>query len=139
MLFMVPLGKISNRFDEEVLSNIDSGHDHTIPHVNLPFGFVVDHCDRGKLWDPTLSAYTYSYDRASQKLTPYDASAPVNWLYFSGRWGDDAPPKGSPGQKVIFGQKRYVGGPTGPMDKRLDRENMSGVKGDDWIRPFLTV
>jgi hypothetical protein len=107
--------------------------------LNLPGGFVEDYCDRGKLWDPILSAYSYSYDRSTRKFSPYDGKFPVNWLYFLGRWGDDAPPKGSPGQVEIFGQRKFVGGPTGPLDKRLDRENMSGVKGDDWIRPFLTV
>lgn len=114
-------------------------HDHTIPRLNLPGGLVEDHCDRGKLWDPTLSAYSYSYDRTSKKFTPYDQSFPVNWLYFLGRWGDQTPPDGSNGQVVIFGQKKYSGGPTGPIDKRLDRENMSGVKGYDWIWTFLTV
>jgi hypothetical protein len=114
-------------------------HDHTIPRLNLPGGFVEDYCDKGKLWDPTLSTYSYSYDRTTKKCNPYDEKFPVNWLYFLGRWGDDAPPPGSKDQVEIFGQKRYVGGPTGPMDKNLDRKNMSGVKGDDWIRPFLTV
>lgn len=115
-----------------------STHDHTIPRLNLPGGLVEDHCDRGKLWDPVLSTYSYRYDRASQKFSPYDPGFPVNWLYFLGRWGDAAPPKGSEGQFEIFGQKRYSGGPTGPIDKRLDRENMSGVKNDNWVRPFLT-
>lgn len=90
------------------------------------------------MWDPVLTAYSYSYDRTSKKFTPYDEKFPVNWLYFLGRWGDDAPPDDSPGQFEIFGQRRYVGGPTGPIDKRLDRENMSGVKDDNWVRPFLT-
>jgi hypothetical protein len=107
--------------------------------LNLPAGFVEDHTDKGKLWDPTLSAYTFSYDRTSLKFTPYNEGTPVNWLYFLGRWGDDAPPDGSKGQVDVFGQRKYVGGPTGPIDKRLDRANMSGVKGDDWISPFLTV
>jgi hypothetical protein len=91
------------------------------------------------MWDPVLSAYSYRYDGSSQKFSSYDNKFPVNWLYFVGRWGDDAPPKGSSGQVDIFGQKRYVGGPTGPLDKRLVRENMSGDKNDNWVRPFLTV
>lgn len=91
------------------------------------------------MWDPVLSAYTYSYNRTSLKFSPYDEIFPVSWLYFLGRWGDDAPPDNSPGQLDLFGQRRYVGGPTGPIDKRLDRENMSGDKNDNWIRPFLTV
>jgi hypothetical protein len=36
-------------------------HDHTILHFNLPLGVLMDMCDRGTLWDPTLSAFFYKY------------------------------------------------------------------------------
>jgi hypothetical protein len=88
----------------------DSDHDHAIPHLNLPAGFVVDHTDKGVLWDPKLSAYSYSYDAATQTFTPYDPTTPVNWLYFNGQWGDPQLP-GGPG---IFGQYKYTDGPNGP-------------------------
>lgn len=97
-----------------------SDHGHAIPNVNLPGGIVVDHTDRGTLWDPTLSAYAYSYDAASDEFHPYDDSYPVDWLYFAGRWGDDTLP-GGPG---VFGQKKYVAGPTGPKFKNLKRADV---------------
>lgn len=100
---------------------------------------IEDYTDKGTLWDPVLAAYSYSFNKDTQKFTPYDPGFPVNYLYFVGRWGDEAPPDDSEGQVEIFGQRKFVGGPTGPLDKRLVRENMSGIKGDDWIWPFLVV
>ncbi|KAL1997578.1 hypothetical protein VTN02DRAFT_1433 [Thermoascus thermophilus] len=91
---------------------IAGDHDHTLPHVNLPDGLVVDHTDRGVLWDPTLSAYAYRYEADGQTFTAYDGRAPVGWLAFNGRWGDDAPP----------GQARYTAGPRGPRFKHLVRQ-----------------
>ncbi|KAL3466712.1 hypothetical protein BJX64DRAFT_215109 [Aspergillus heterothallicus] len=98
--------------------SISGAHDHTIPGVNLPIGFLVDQTDQGTLWDPTLGAYAYSYASDTQTFQPYDPSYPVNWLDFNGRWGDDA----LPGGPELFGQAKYVGGPTGPKFKSLDRE-----------------
>lgn len=95
-------------------------HDHAIPHLNLPVGFVVDHTDRGKLWDPTLSAYAYSYDANSRTFLPYDPSYPVNWLNYNGQWGDDA----LPGGPELFGQAKYTAGPNGPKFKKLLREKV---------------
>lgn len=92
-------------------------HDHAIPHVNLPFGFVVDTTDQGTLWDPILGTYAYSYNPADQSFKPYDDSYPVNWLNFNGQWGDDA----LPGGPELFGQKKYSGGPNGPKFKKLSR------------------
>lgn len=97
-----------------------SDHDHTIPHLNLPTGLIVDHTDRGKLWDPILSAYAYSYNSSDRSFQPYDPSYPVNWLYFNGRWGDDA----LPGGPQIFGERKYTAGPNGPKFKGLDRESV---------------
>jgi hypothetical protein len=64
-------------------------HDHLIPGVTLPAGFLEDHSDAGPLWDPTLAAYYYEYDPASQQFTAYDGEAPTEWLAFRGRWGDE--------------------------------------------------
>ncbi|KAL2836104.1 hypothetical protein BJY01DRAFT_238421 [Aspergillus pseudoustus] len=97
---------------------ISGGHDHTIPGVNLPVGFLVDHTNQGTLWDPVLGAYAYSYASDTKTIEPYDPTYPVNWLNFNGRWGDDALPSGP----ELFGQAKYVGGPTGPKFKNLDRE-----------------
>lgn len=49
----------------------------------------MDYTDKGPLWDPTLSAYYYSYDESTEKFTAYNDSTPVNWLYFLGAWGDE--------------------------------------------------
>ena len=94
-----------------------SDHDHTIPGVNLPDGLIVDYTDNGTLWDPTLSAYAYSYDADSKEFQAYDSSYPVNWLNFSGQWGDDK----LKGQSSVFGQTKYGAGPNGPKYKDLQR------------------
>jgi hypothetical protein len=108
----------------------------------LPFGPLGDSCDRGTLWDPTLSAYFYRFDAHTGVFTPYatglphggggdgeaatNEPAPTGWLRFLGRWGDQAYPVTDPRQKGknICGHLKYGGGPTGPADKRLDRENV---------------
>ncbi|MCJ1376081.1 hypothetical protein MMC20_007319 [Loxospora ochrophaea] len=103
---------------------INGTHDHTIPNVNLPDGPLEDFTSQGKLWDPTLSAYSYSYDVNSNTYTPYDSSYPVNWLSFTGEWGDEQYPLSDPRQKEILGisaTAKYTGGPTGPEDKQLNR------------------
>lgn len=110
-----------------------SDHGHAIPHFNLPGGLVVDHTDRGTLWDPIASAYGYSYDVSSRKFKPYDESYPVNWLYFNGQWGGDA----LPGGPELFGEKKYAAGPNGPKFKHLDREKMC-PKDPCVVLPFRT-
>jgi len=105
-------------------------HDHTI----------IDFTERGILWDPTLSAYVYSYDVKTKAFTPYDSAHPVRWLSFEGRWGDQQLPDNAPGQVNKLGQRRYVSGPDGPKFKRLDRKNVCPVDTDPClIFPFLTV
>ena len=99
-------------------------HDHSIPDFNLPVGPVEDHTDQGKLWDPTLNAYYYSYNVNTNTYTPYDSSYPTSWLYFLGKWGDQQYPFSDPRQKRILGisaTAKFVGGPTGPQDKQLNR------------------
>lgn len=112
-----PLKHGTNRF-------LHRSHDHSIPDFNLPIGPVEDHCDQGTLWDPTLSAYYYSYDVNSNKYTAYNSSDPTSWLYFIGQWGDDEYPLSDPRQKEIFHiplTAKFVSGPTGPEDKQLNR------------------
>lgn len=92
-------------------------HDHTIPGFNLPDGPLVDYSDRGTLWDPTLNAYSYSYDPSTATFEAAGDDVPVAWLNFNGRWGDDQPPN----EPSIFGQAKYVAGPNGPKFKKLDR------------------
>lgn len=92
-------------------------HDHTIPGVNLPTGFLLDYTDRGLLWDPTLNAYTYTYDPSTTTFSAASDGDPVPWLNFNGQWGDDKPPN----EPSIFGEAEYVAGPNGPKFKTLNR------------------
>ncbi|EPS26862.1 hypothetical protein POX_g08837 [Penicillium oxalicum] len=92
-------------------------HDHTIPGINLPTGFLLDYTDRGVLWDPTLNAWAYTYDVGTKVFTPSSPEIPVAWLDFNGQWGDDQPP----GEPSIFGEAEYVAGPNGPKFKVLNR------------------
>ncbi|WPH01802.1 Hypothetical protein R9X50_00465600 [Acrodontium crateriforme] len=118
-------------------------HDHSIPDVNLPFGPVEDHCDKGPVWDPVASAYFYTYDTNTKQFGTYDEDTPVNWLSFVGKWGDDQYPKSDPLQSSPFGINglyKYVGGPTGPEDKQLNRTQVCPDNGIKCIvRPFLTA
>lgn len=129
MLIMPPPGKelIPAFIKVETLIRGCRTHDHTIPGFNLPFGPVEDHCDKGPLWDPTLSAYVYSYDANANTFTAYDGGSPTNWLSFTGKWGDQQYPDSDRRQKKILGiaaTAKFVSGPTGPFDKQLNRQDV---------------
>ena len=112
---------------QESTNSRSSTHDHAIPDFNLPFGLVADYCDQGKLWDPTWSAYIYSYRASDQSFTPATAGNPVGFLKYRGTWGDQQYPDSDPRQRKIFGisaTAKYVTGPTGPQDKQLDRRDV---------------
>src|SRR2546423_4556656 len=85
-------------------------HSHVIPNWNWPIGPLADKCDRGTLWDPTLSAYFYRFDAHTGVFTPYSSGfppggaatntlAPTGWLRFLGHWGDQAYPLTDPRPK----------------------------------------
>ncbi|KAF3904493.1 hypothetical protein AA313_de0205973 [Arthrobotrys entomopaga] len=117
----------------------DGIHDHTIPHLNLPGSlFLVDQTDHGHMWDPIRSAYFYKFKDG--KFTAYDDSTPVNWLYYKGKWGDQEQPRDNPNQMHAFGHAKFGGGPTGPLDKGLERKGMcaDGVRAC-WTMPFLAA
>jgi hypothetical protein len=108
-------------------------HSHVIPRFNIPLGFLEDVTDKGFLWDPTLSAYIYKFtpkvpgkDVREGTFKAYDPSYPTAWLQFKGHWGDDAFPLSDPRQhgENIFKNLKYEGGPTGPLDKMLERKNV---------------
>lgn len=102
-------------------------HDHTIPGLNLPEGPVEDHTDAGPVWDPTLSTYYYTFEPSTSTFTASDENTPLNWLYFTGNWGDEKYSENDPRQKCPFGIDalcQYSGGPTGPIDKDLDRKEV---------------
>ena len=109
----------------KILNYKNSTHDHTIPGLNLPIGPLKDQCDQGTLWDPTLSAYYYKYDGNSNAFTAYDPGFPTAWLNFVGHWGDQQYPNSDPRQRQLIpgvdATSRYVSGPTGPIDKQLNR------------------
>lgn len=48
------------------------------------------------------------------------AGVPVSWLNFSGRWGDAQPRD----ERTIFGEAKYVAGPSGPKFKDLVRRQV---------------
>lgn len=69
---------------------------------------------------------------------------PVDYLYFKGHWGDEQYPESDERQENYFGWIgidelwKYVGGPTGPVHKQLDREEVcpdNGIRCIIW--PFL--
>ena len=83
-------------------------HDHTIPNINLPNGPIEDYTDQGAFWDPIKSAYFFSYDATSQAFSAYDASTPVNWLYYLGHWGDKQYPDSDSRQQTILNIPRLI-------------------------------
>jgi hypothetical protein len=95
------------------------------------------------LYDPAQSAYWYSWTPSDSltdahfkygTFTPYDASYPVGYLNFYGRWGDAKYPDKDARQRV-FKEKyfKYVDGPTGPGDKNIGRKDVwSGSNHKIW-------
>jgi hypothetical protein len=88
---------------------------------------VNDTTSAGPMWDPTLSAYYYSFTPSSSTngtFVPSDSSTPVSWLYFLGQWGDEQYPDSDPRQVNFLNLNltwKYESGPTGPLDKGLNR------------------
>ena len=80
-----------------------------------------------------MSAYYYAYDTATQKFSAYDSSTPVDWLYFTGHWGNEQLQSSDPLQNCfanISALCKYVGGPAGPIDKDLNRTQVCPDDGD---------
>ncbi|KAJ6135938.1 hypothetical protein N7512_001098 [Penicillium capsulatum] len=110
------------------------------PYV-LPWGLLHDVTDRGPLWDPLLNSHAYTYDYNSDTLrsSNFSPSAPTEWFYFDGHWGDKYYPLGDSRQYRFAGQYHYVNGPIGPRWKRLGRRKMCQGPDDapcvirDWI------
>jgi hypothetical protein len=88
---------------------------------------INDFTSPGPLWDPILSAYYYTYTPTSVKngtFIPSDPSTPSAWLQYLGSWGDEQYPDSDPRQvnfENLNIEWKYVSGPTGPIDKDLNR------------------
>ena len=116
-------------------------HDHTFPDVDLlpGVGVLEDHTGKGLLWDAALDAYVYDFDVGTGTFTAYNGQDPTEWLEYLGRWGDAQLPDDAEGQKNLFGQRKYVRGPTGPIDKALDRSAVCPNADDCSVRDNLTA
>lgn len=109
---------------------IQGTHDHTIPNLNLPAGFLLDYTSKGTLWDPTLSTYFYNYNVSSVAVgeegvfeSINGTGSPVAAMTYRGQWGDEQYPADDPRQPPkFFGFSKYVGGPNGPRWKQLNRK-----------------
>lgn len=118
-------------------------HDHTIPGLDVDFDILLaDDCDTGLTWDPTFSAYYYTYDAATNSFGTYDNSTPTAYLNFAGKWGDEHYPDSDNRQEDLLGLGKvykYADGPTGPKDKNLNRQNVCPDSVEDCkIRKVLT-
>jgi hypothetical protein len=125
-------------------ANYATAGNHT--HDNI----LVDYCDAGLLWDPVKSAYFYHLDANSFALKRLFPEAETNrdsnltsWFYFRGRWGDAQYADYDPRQRTLpfVGQKRFLAGPPGPIDKQLLREGMylGHGKKEEWYKWALRV
>ncbi|KAF2876988.1 hypothetical protein BDV95DRAFT_589636 [Massariosphaeria phaeospora] len=118
---------------------IPGTHDHLIPNFNLPGGVLEDHTNEGFLWDPLPNSLFYRFDAPANKFTAYDGKAPLAWLDFGGRWGDQEYPTSDRRQVKVFGQAKYGSGPTGPRDKQLGRGNVCPDNGKTCILRTILV
>jgi len=118
-----------------VYSALGSHANYAVPgtHSRTIATLVVnDTTSAGPLWDPILSAYYYTYTPASSGLTngtftPVPPAIPTSWLTFLGRWGDARYPASDPRQSNFLNLNvawKYESGPTGPLDKGLDRADV---------------
>ncbi|KAL2866377.1 uncharacterized protein BJX67DRAFT_355561 [Aspergillus lucknowensis] len=92
----------------------------------LPWGLLHDQTDRGPLWDPLLNSHMYTYDHVNDTLraSTLSPTAPTEWFYFNGHWGDKYYPLRDHRQYRFAGQYHYVNGPLGPRFKHLDRHKV---------------
>ena len=87
-----------------------------------------------------MSAYYYKFNRNGGSFKTYDGGAtPTAWLGFKRRWGDQEYPTSDKRQVKVFGQAKFVGGPTGPADKQLDRKNVCPENGKKCIVRTILV
>jgi hypothetical protein len=107
-------------------------HESVIPGLAFPGVLLPDETSEGPFWDPTLSAFYFSYDLSTESFTSLPNpvggdQAPSNFLQFLGHWGDPQLPADDPAQVLIGDFAKYEGGPTGPLAKRLGRKQVCNV------------
>ncbi|KAH8653631.1 hypothetical protein BX600DRAFT_515886 [Xylariales sp. PMI_506] len=119
-----------------VFSAYGSHANYPTPGDHVHDAVLIDYCDAGPTWDPVFSAYFYHLEPSSLTLTrmfPPSGSNTIpassnstSFFYYTGIWGDAQYPDTDPRQKTVpyFGIKRYVSGPTGPVDKQLVRKGL---------------
>ncbi|KAL1385756.1 hypothetical protein HDK64DRAFT_288796 [Phyllosticta capitalensis] len=121
---------------------VSGSHDHTIPELNLGKGILMDYTDGpkdgAKLWDPLQNAYFYTFSNSTGKPTFTSAEPgkyPTEYLDYLGKWGDKQYPKSDKRQQEILGgiSYKFVGGPTGPIDKQLVRKDVCPDNGNPCI------
>jgi hypothetical protein len=97
----------------------------------IPENLVFDVTSQGRLWDPTLSAYYYTYSLEPEEITPAIEGTPVNYLYFSGKWGDKEYTDDNPEQSTFQSYHKWTSGPQGPLFKHWDRQTVCWPLGED--------
>jgi hypothetical protein len=116
-----------------IYSAIGSHANYAVPGLHrrvIDTANVDDFTSPGPIWDPTLSAYYYTYTPSSATngtFIPSDSSTPIGWLYFEGQWGDEQYPDSDPRQVNFLNASiawKFESGPTGPMDKDLNRTDV---------------
>jgi hypothetical protein len=91
------------------------------PDQEIPENLVFDVTSQGRLWDPTLSAYYYTYSSETEDITPAIEGTPVHYLHFSGKWGDKEYTDDVPEQSSFQDYHKWTSGPQGPLFKHWDR------------------
>jgi len=113
-----------------IYSAIGTHANYAVPGTHSRFvasATVNDTTSAGLLWDPILSAYSYTLIQATATNSTFfgsESSTPASWLSFLGRWGDEQYLDSDPRQFDFLNLNvtwRYESGPTGPQDKSLNR------------------
>lgn len=115
-------------------------HDFHGIDARIPSHLAFDYTSRGRIWDPTLSALFYTFNKTQPSLNPESNSSsaesgiytpalpsqPTGFLYFNGQWGDQQLRIEDKGQEEIFGFFKWAGGPKGIGwgDKVMSRDNV---------------
>ena len=122
-----------------IYSAIGTHANYVVPGTHSRFIASIainDTTSAGPLWDPIRSAYYYTYKPSSPTngtFTGPSSSTPVSWLYFLGRWGDERYADSDPRQTNLMNLGvawKYDSGPTGPLDKNLNRTEVCPGSGN---------